>query len=130
MGIEMTAGWMHYFDTSERGKKEGKKKEKKGEKKGTERSKRERKGKEREEKIERRKEAKKKKRRRKKNVGTGMNVNIPIGGTVHVPWKRCGVKYGTEIPTNLPLVGKRGGFTSTKIVRINVLLAWNVMCLQ
>ena len=48
-------------------------------------------------------------------------------GTVEVPWKRCTAKYGTEIETNLPLVGERGGFTSTKIVRIGVLLAWNVV---
>ncbi len=60
-----------------------------------------------------------------------MDVIIPMVGTVvEVPWKRCSVKYGTGIETNLPLVGEGGGFSSTKIVRIYVLLAWNAVYIQ
>ena len=44
-----------------------------------------------------------------------MNVIIPMVGTVDIPWKRCGVKYGTEIETNLPLVGERGGLPPLRL---------------
>ena len=59
-----------------------------------------------------------------------MNITVPLGRTVNVLWKQRCIKYGTLAETDIPLVGNRRGSSSTEIVSVNVLVAWNVTDVQ